>query len=242
MISSDEELMGVCVQLLKDHYPKGLTIKQMAQLLEEENQPAMAFCRSSTILSTKLNSWYRRFTSSCPIARIQSPDTPNRLLYKYVVDLPTPEHSDDDEKERDKLDSKQVSVDDDESARSERRGSESDDALDGKNGAGDLVKGYNLRRVIKKTPKAFTPPPRRKSSHTDTPNNDHKNHNNNDLKVAQVLADREFNPYFDPIHNDFFQKAAGSAVAFTSWWIDDEELDHISNPEDMTLDDLDAYL
>lgn len=238
MISSDEELMDVCVQLLKDHYPKGLTIKQMAQLLEEENQPAMAFCRSSTILSTKLNSWYRRFTSSCPIARIQSPDTPNRLLYKYVVDLPTPEHSD-DEKER------EIKVDD-ESERSERKGSESDDALESKNGAGDLVKGYNLRRVIKKTPKAFTPPPRRKSSHTDnSPNNNdhHKNHNNNnDLKVAQILADREFNPYFDPIHNDFFQKAAGSAVAFTSWWIDDEELDHISNPEDMTLDDLDAYL
>lgn len=228
-ISNDEELINSCIELLKEYHPSGLTIKQMAEkLLTNRN----ALCRSSTVLSTKLNSYYRRCDENCPIIRLQCPDVPNRLMYKYndgksrpLSPPPTENDPKDDlPKAKAVADYIQRPISPPSPPGANNNSSSSSNSTPTHN--------YSLRKVIKKTPHAFTPPTRR-SSTTSTAS---KNNNNNN-KTAAALADlrkNETNPYYDLIYPN---------IDVNSWsWINDETLENINSPENVSIDDLDDLL
>ncbi|CAN6614417.1 hypothetical protein TRVA0_005S04060 [Trichomonascus vanleenenianus] len=225
----DDELMQLCIQLLKDNYPRGLTIKEMSAKLYLPD-PIKQLCKSSTVLSTKLNSFYRRChpdainsnPKKCPITRLTCPDTPNRLMYRYVK-----------EEEEENSPERPISPPPEEQIEQK--------LCEDKEAAATTPpphKPYQLRKVIKKTPHAFIPPSRRNSS-------------NHQAKKAQALDElkakedrrrleeqqrleeqaRE-NPYYD--------KSFTLSVGDAEEWLQDE-VDQQS-PEALSVQELDLLL
>lgn len=221
-ISNDEELINSCIELLKEYHPSGLTIKQMAEkLLTNKN----ALCRSSTVLSTKLNSYYRRCDDNCPIIRLQCPDVPNRLMYKYNDGKsrplsPPPTENDPKEdlpKAKPVADYIQRPI-----------SPPSPPGANSSSSNSTPTHNYSLRKVIKKTPHAFTPPARRAST-TSTASK-----NNKATAALAELRKNETNPYYDLIYPN---------IDVNAWsWINDEKLENINSPENVSIDDLDELL
>lgn len=256
MSEGDKLLMKLCIKLLKESSPRGLTIKEMAQsILNDSNMGSdydkiRSICKSSTVLSTKLNSFYRRChpdegvssqqdKENCPIVRQQCPDVPNRLLYKYSGETemvrpvingplspPQTEHDpipDTQEQQEDK------------GAMMPRLPSPSPPPAH-----------YKLRKVIKKTPHAYTPPQRRKSRTNDLATNESTTNGTVTISsiksefsevISTTINSADFaNPYYDtnPTILPIIPPTS------TSWILDD--LDDVKSPELVSLDDLDQLL
>ncbi|KAA8902533.1 hypothetical protein TRICI_005894 [Trichomonascus ciferrii] len=237
-ISNDEELINSCIELLKEYHPSGLTIKQMAEkLLTNKN----ALCRSSTVLSTKLNSYYRRCDESCPIIRLQCPDVPNRLMYKYNDGKSRPLSPPPTENDpKDDLPSKNNKSVADYIQRPISPPSPPGSTTGGSQSSSSSSSGYtpthnySLRKVIKKTPHAFTPPTRRSSTAAASTASKNNNANNKATAALAELRKNETNPYYDLIYPN---------IDVNSWsWINDETLENINSPENVSIDDLDELL
>lgn len=249
-ISNDEELINSCIELLKEHHPNGLTIKQMAQKLMIHKS---TLCRSSTVLSTKLNSYYRRCDENCPIIRLQCPDVPNRLMYKYndgksmiKKSQPlSPPPTENDPKEdiiKDKLVGEYIERPI--SPPSPPSNTANNTPTTTTTTAAGPKHNYSLRKVIKKTPHAFTPPSssRKNSNAAATKGNSNKldsaieDFNKRSSSKNEITpAPATNNPYYDMINP--------SVNLVDSWaWINDEKMENIKSPENITLDDLDELL
>lgn len=88
-------LVQLCVKVLKNIAPNGMTTKELAAELDKEvDQPGFDGI-SSSILSSKLNAVFRRVhndspnptqdqLAELPLTRAQSADVPRRLVYKYT--------------------------------------------------------------------------------------------------------------------------------------------------------------
>lgn len=87
-------LVKLCVKVLKNAAPRGMTTKELAAALEYEQTKGFNGI-SSSILSSKLNAVFRRVHSdsprpsqkqlaNLPLTRNPSTDVPRRLVYRYT--------------------------------------------------------------------------------------------------------------------------------------------------------------
>lgn len=91
--AQDQRLAEACVELLRSRHPTGLSTREISEQLPSQLQP---FFKTSSILSTKLNSFFRRFYDAegvplmynspvlCPLTRYVSELPPKRLVYRFV--------------------------------------------------------------------------------------------------------------------------------------------------------------
>lgn len=172
---ADSFIMSSSIDILKEAYPTGLTIKEIHMaLLAAHKKDIQSILKSSTILSTKLNAFYRKCQNLpatpattddslpprfkvCPIVRQTASDNSKRLVYKYcksLDDVPTEDLAN-------PLPSIPIM-----SPKSPLSPTHSDDAdvddslvtrLNDRLSP-ESTSPYHLRRVIKKTAHAFVPP------------------------------------------------------------------------------------
>lgn len=179
---ADNLIISSSIDILKEAYPTGLTIKELHEaLLAAHKKDIQPILKSSTILSTKLNAFYRKCqnlpataaapataTDSddnlpprfkvCPIVRQNATDNSKRLVYKYcksLDDVPAEDLAN-------PLPSIPIM-----SPKSPLSPTHSDDAdvddslvsrLNERLSPPESSSPYHLRRVIKKTAHAFVPP------------------------------------------------------------------------------------
>jgi hypothetical protein len=264
----DKLLLQLCVETLKDVHPKGATIKELANIMMQRHKDHIYLFKCSTILSTKLNAFYRRchpddprhakdsMMALCPISRVQSEEPPRRLLYRYtsieeliaqknarLVGIPAVKRA---------VDAKVVIKT---SSDSEEEDFDQDDRLrrpinrltppaeDDDDQQDAKPSPYQLRRFIKRTPHAFNPVARRKSQQ----------------QSLQVLSpppslpestsssptDLGKNPYYDNTVSLFsvadvgyFDYPSQDNNSTSLWMWDDTMTEDIKSPESITLDDL----
>lgn len=87
-------LVSLCIKVLKNSSPKGMTTKELAAALDYEQTEGFNGI-SSSILSSKLNAVFRRMhndsprpsqeqLTNLPLTRNPSSDVPRRLVYRYT--------------------------------------------------------------------------------------------------------------------------------------------------------------
>lgn len=184
----DKLLLELCVETLKDVHPKGVTIKELANIMMQRHKDHIYLFKCSTILSTKLNAFYRRchpddprhakhsMMALCPISRVQSEEPPRRLLYRYTsVEELIAQKNAKLAKSFSKapgLDAKVIikssSDSEDEFENDKRLRRPINRLTPPAEGDDNDVKSspYQLRRFIKRTPHAYSPVSRRKSRHS----------------------------------------------------------------------------
>ncbi|KAF5094859.1 hypothetical protein D0Z00_003359 [Geotrichum galactomycetum] len=234
---TNKTIIDYSIAVLKQEYPNSLTIKELNTALLAKYKRAKILLKTSTILSTKLNAFYRKcqtlptqVTSEgelperfrvCPIVRDATPDG-KRLVYKYTVSL-----QDVPERELQALPSIPImspksSPEDDED---EHSSTDENDARSSPDSP------YQLRRVIKKTPHAFTTQPAKRRLSAES------NSSNKKPRVAVPSPTSEANLYYGPA-------AAAAAVApllaaeRADWFSGVDEFD-LTN-EQISMADLDA--
>lgn len=102
---ADQFIISSSLEILKNAHPSGLTIKELNEsLISTHKQDIQGILKSSTILSTKLNAFYRKCQNLpsdyqlsqdslphrfkiCPLIRQNAADNSKRLVYKYCKSL-----------------------------------------------------------------------------------------------------------------------------------------------------------
>lgn len=239
---TNKTIIDYSIAVLKEEYPNSLTIKELNTALLAKYKRAKILLKTSTILSTKLNAFYRKcqtlptqVTSEdelperfrvCPIVRDATPDG-KRLVYKYTFSL-----KDVPERELQALPSIPIMSPKSSPEDDEDEHSSTDEKSDDSRSSPESP--YHLRPVIKKTPHAFTTQPakRRLSAESSSSSSAKK------PRVASVLPTSETNLYYGP--------AVGAAVAVSpllaperaDWFSSVDEFD-LTN-ELISMEDLDA--
>jgi hypothetical protein len=233
----NKTIIDYSIAVLKQEYPKSLTIKELNTALLAKYKRAKILLKTSTILSTKLNAFYRKcqtlptqVTSEgelperfrvCPIVRDATPDG-KRLVYKYTVSL-----QDVPERELQALPSIPIMSPKSSPEDDEDEHSSTDEKSDDARSSPDSP--YHLRRVIKKTPHAFTTQPAKRRLSAESSSSSAK-------KPRVAPPTTEANLYYGP--------AAAAAVApllvaeRADWFSGVDEFD-LTN-EQISMEDLDA--
>lgn len=271
----DRLLLKLCVETLKDVYPKGVTIKELANIMTQRHKELIYLFKCSTILSTKLNAFYRRchpddprqakdsMMALCPILRIQSDEAPRRLLYKYasIEDLIAQKNSKLVGRRTARVvspppDDSSNNVSSDEEGTSEplitTRSRPINQPTPPAEDNDVKPSPYQLRKVIKRTPHAYSPMIRRKSSSHSSPPSPGPRPTSVPADVASkpsatqpgLPKDLGANPYYDnnaplfPQEGGYLDYQSHDSLSTTSWiWADGMSLD-LRSPESISLDDL----
>lgn len=252
---NNKAIIDYSIAVLKEKYPSSLTIKELnTQLLAKyKHTKIQTLLKTSTILSTKLNAFYRKCQALstevmtagelperfrvCPIVRDATPDG-KRLVYKYTFSL--------DDVPKEELQAlPSIPIMSPRSSPASPRPIEDDDDNAEINNTdefkSDLAKPdmvmrhspespYHLRRVIKKTPHAFTTQSvkRRLSSDNDT-NNVKK------ARIALSLPPNETNLYYESAMGPVAPRLEADNA---DWFSSVDEFDMTN--EQISMEDLDS--
>lgn len=257
---NNKAIIDYSIAVLKEKYPSSLTIKELNTLLlaKYKHTKIQTLLKTSTILSTKLNAFYRKCQAlptevmtagelperfrACPIVRDATPDG-KRLVYKYTFSL--------DDVPKEELQAlPSIPIMSPRSSPASPRQIEDDDNNAENNSTdefkSDLVKPdvvmrhspespYHLRRVIKKTPHAFTTQSAKRRLSSDNGTNNASSIQAKKPRTALSLPLNETNLYYEPAMGVVAPRLEADSA---DWFSSVDEFDMTN--EQISMEDLDS--